>query len=313
MSKNPLIVGLALGALMLGGCSSVEGTPDVDPSGAEPLLQVVTTTGMIADTARAVAGARADVVALMGPGVDPHLYKASESDVRRLGDADLVLYNGLHLEGKMGEILEKMARSRPVVAVAEAVPEDRRLEPDGYEGQYDPHVWFDVTLWALTVDPIVEALSGVDPTHATDYQQRGDALKAQYAELDAWVEARIAELPQEQRVLVTAHDAFGYFGQRYGLEVSGIQGLSTAAEAGLADVDRVVDLVSERKLKAIFVESSVPQRTIDAVRAGCEAKGHSVDLGGELFSDAMGAPGTPEGTYDGMVRHNTNTLVEALE
>lgn len=313
MSKNTLIVGLALGALMLGGCSTGEGTSGDPASGAEPLLQVVTTTGMIADTARAVAGDRADVVALMGPGVDPHLYKASESDVRRLGDADLVLYNGLHLEGKMGEILEKMARSKPVVAVAEVVPEDRRRKPDGYEGQYDPHVWFDVTLWALTVDPVVEALSGLDPAHAADYRQRGDALKAQYAELDAWVEARIAELPQEQRVLVTAHDAFGYYGQRYGLEVSGIQGLSTAAEAGLADVDRIVDLVSERKLRAIFVESSVPQRTIDAVRAGCEARGHIVDLGGELFSDAMGTPGTPEGTYDGMVRHNTNTIVEALK
>jgi manganese/zinc/iron transport system substrate-binding protein len=313
MSKNTLIAGLALGALMLGGCSTDAGTHADGPSGAEPLLQVVTTTGMIADTARAVAGDRVDVTALMGPGVDPHLYKASESDVRRLGDADLVLYNGLHLEGKMGEILEKMARSRPVVAVAEVVPEDRRRKPDGYEGQYDPHVWFDVGLWALTVDPIVEALSGLDPAHAADYRQRGDALKAQYGELDAWVEARIAELPQEQRVLVTAHDAFGYFGQRYGLEVSGIQGLSTAAEAGLADVDRIVDLVSDRKLRAIFVESSVPQRTIDAVRAGCEAKGHSVDLGGELFSDAMGAPGTPEGTYDGMVRHNTNTIVEALK
>jgi manganese/zinc/iron transport system substrate-binding protein len=313
MSKNTLISGLALVALTVGGCSTSEGTPGDDPSGAEPLLQVVTTTGMIADTARAVAGDRADVVALMGPGVDPHLYKASESDVRRLGDADLVLYNGLHLEGKMGEILEKMARSKPVVAVAEVVPEDRRRKPDGYEGQYDPHVWFDVSLWALTVDPIVEALSGVEPAHAVDFRTRGDALKAQYAELDGWVEARIAELPQEQRVLVTAHDAFGYYGQRYGLEVSGIQGLSTAAEAGLADVDRVVDLVSERKLRAIFVESSVPQRTIDAVRAGCEASGHTVSLGGELFSDAMGAAGTPEGNYDGMVRHNTDTIVEALK
>ena len=297
---------------VLGACSSPAGTAGDDPPGADPLLQVVTTTGMIADTARAVAGDRADVAALMGSGVDPHLYKASESDVRRLGEADLVLYNGLHLEGKMGEILEKMARSRPVVAVAEVVPEDRRRKPDGYEGQYDPHVWFDVSLWALTVDPVVEALSGVDPAHATDYRTRGDALKARYTELDGWVEARIAELPPEQRVLVTAHDAFGYFGQRYGVEVSGIQGLSTAAEAGLADVDRVVDLVSDRKLRAIFVESSVPQRSIDAVLSACEARGHDVALGGELFSDAMGAPDTPEGTYDGMVRHNTNTIVEAL-
>jgi len=268
---------------------------------------------MIADTAQAIAGLHADVTALMGPGVDPHLYKASESDVRRLSEADLVLYNGLHLEGKMGEILEKMARTKPVVAVAEVVPEDQRRKPDGYEGQYDPHVWFDVKLWALTVDPIVEALCQVDPAHADDYRTGGEAQKTRFGQIDAWVESRIAEIPVEQRVLVTAHDAFGYFGQRYGLEVAGIQGLSTAAEAGLSDVDRIVDLVAERRLQAIFVESSVPQRTIDAVRAGCDAKGHTVQLGGELFSDAMGAPGTPEGTYEGMVHHNVDTIVEALQ
>ena len=309
MSKTIFVLLFAMVALMLGGCSAPGGQSASESVGR---VQVVTTTGMIADTAAAIAGDRADVVALMGPGVDPHLYKASESDVRRLGEADLVLYNGLHLEGKMGEILEKMARARPVIAVAEAVPESSRRKPDDYEGQYDPHVWFDVALWSLTIDPIVDALSGVAPDHAVDFRSRGDALKAEYAELDAWVESRIAEVPAEQRVLVTAHDAFGYYGQRYGLEVAGIQGLSTAAEAGLADVDRVVDLVSSRELKAIFVESSVPQRTIDAVRAACEARGHSVELGGELFSDAMGAPGTPEGTYVGMVRHNTDTLVEAL-
>jgi len=302
----------AVAALMVGGCSASGGQSQSDPTDSERRLEVVATTGMIADTAAAVAGDRADVVALMGPGVDPHLYKASESDVRRLGEADLVLYNGLHLEGKMGEILEKMARTRPVVAVAEAVPEESRLTPDDYEGQYDPHVWFDVGLWSLTIDPIVDSLSGVAPEHAAEFRANGEALKAEYAELDAWVESRIAELPAEQRVLVTAHDAFGYYGQQYGLEVSGIQGLSTAAEAGLADVDRVVELVSSRQLKAIFVESSVPPRTIDAVRSGCEARGHTVELGGELFSDAMGAPGTPEGTYVGMVRHNTDTVVEAL-
>ena len=310
MPKTRNIMGVVLGALVLSSCS---GSSPAGQPAMPDRPQVVATTGMIGDTARLVAGAHVDVTALMGPGVDPHLYKASESDVRRLSEADLVLYNGLHLEGKMGQILEKMARTKPVVAVAEVVPEESRLKPDGYEGQYDPHVWFDVALWTLTVDPIVEAVSEVDPGHADDYRINGEATKRKLSHLDAWVESRIAELPAEQRVLVTAHDAFGYFGQRYGLEVAGIQGLSTAAEAGLADVDRIVDMVSDRKLKAIFVESSVPQRTIDAVRAGCEAKGHTVELGGELFSDAMGSPGTAEATYEGMVRHNVDIIVEALK
>lgn len=309
-------IGIVAGLLalaVLGALASCKGGARGGAEGTgEERLQVVATVGMIADVAQSIAGEHAEVTALMGPGVDPHLYKASESDVRKLDGADLVLYNGLHLEGKMGDILEKMGRGRPVVAVAEEVPEEKLRHPSQYEGNPDPHVWFDVQLWITTIDPIVEQLSALDPAHADEFRASGDAYRQQLEELDAWVVEQVATIPEQQRVLVTAHDAFGYFGRRYGFEVVGIQGLSTASEAGLGDVDRVVDLVVERELKAIFVESSVPQRTVDSVVSGVAGKGHTVAIGGELYSDAMGAAETPEGTYAGMVRHNVETIAEAL-
>jgi len=198
------------------------------------------------------------------------------------------------------------------VAVAEAIPEDVLLEPADAAGQYDPHIWFDVALWSRTLDPIVEALAGIAPDLEAGFRERAGAYRTELEELDAWVETRISEIPEERRVLVTAHDAFGYFGRRYGMELVGLQGISTVAEAGLQDVDRVVETVAGRRIPAIFVESSVPRRSIEAVQAACRARGHEVRIGGELFSDAMGAEGTPEGTYPGMVRHNVNAIVEAL-
>jgi manganese/zinc/iron transport system substrate-binding protein len=276
-------------------------------------VRVVTTTGMIADLAGRIAGPHATVEALMGSGVDPHLYKASESDVRKLAEADLVLYNGLHLEGKMGDILVKMARNRPVVAVSESVPADRLREPPEFAGQYDPHIWFDVSLWAETIDPMLTALSDLDPANSDAYVRNAAALRSELDELDAWVARRINELPEDRRILVTAHDAFGYFGQRYGVRVVGLQGISTLAEAGLQDVERVVDLVVDQKIQSIFIESSVPQRSVEAVQVACRERGHEVSIGGQLFSDAMGAPGSPEGTYVGMVRHNVNTIVNSLD
>ena len=275
-------------------------------------IRVVATTGMIADTAARLVGDLASVEGLMGPGVDPHLYKASESDVRRLAEADLILYNGLYLEGKMGDILVKLARQRPVVAVSEAISQDRLREPPELAGHFDPHLWFDVALWSETVAPITDALVELLPEHETTLRTRENALREDLLELDAWVEARVLEVPQERRVLVTAHDAFGYFGDRYNMEVIGIQGISTLAEAGLQDVDRVVDLIVERRIPALFVESSVPRRTVEAVQTAARDQDHDVKIGGELFSDAMGAAGSPEGTYDGMVRHNVNTIVEGL-
>jgi manganese/zinc/iron transport system substrate-binding protein len=276
-------------------------------------LRVVTTTGIIADVAQRIAGPHAKVEALMGPGVDPHLYKASESDVRRISEADLVLYNGLHLEGKMGDILTKMARTRPVVAVTEEIPQNLLREPPEFLGQYDPHVWFDVSMWAQTLGPIARELSALDAEHAAEFQANAAALEKELNELDAWVEAQILTVPEPRRILVTAHDAFGYFGQRYGMDVVGIQGISTLSEAGLKDVDRVVSLVVDRKVPAIFVEASVPRRSIEAVQAAVRSRGHEAAIGGQLYSDSLGAAGSPAGTYPGMVRANVETIVNALK
>ncbi|MCA9667011.1 MAG: zinc ABC transporter substrate-binding protein [Myxococcales bacterium] len=275
-------------------------------------LRVVTTTGMIADMARRLAGDAAAVESLMATGVDPHLYKASEGDVRKLVGADLVLYNGLHLEGKMSDVLHKMKRGRPVIAVADAIPKRELREAPGFGGTYDPHIWFDVSLWAKTLPAIASALSKLRPARAAEITARRKTLEGELVTLDAWVKKRIAAIPAAQRVLVTAHDAFGYFGRRYGLEVVGLQGISTVAQAGLRDVDRVAMRIVKDKIKAIFVESSVPKRTIRAVQAACKARGHDVRVGGELYSDSMGAPGTRDGTYPGMVRHNVETIVKAL-
>lgn len=296
-------------ALALGACGG-EGSSQTRREGP---LRIVATTGIIADTASRIAGEHAKIEALMGPGVDPHLYKASESDVRRLSEADLILYNGLHLEGKMADILTKMARSRPVVAVSEGIAEDQLREPPEFAGQYDPHVWFDVSMWKRTLDPIARELAALDPVHAGEYQANAAAFGKELEELDAWVKQRIESLPPAQRVLVTAHDAFGYFGRRYGLEVIGIQGISTLSEAGLNDVDRVAQLVVDKKVKAVFIESSVPRRSIEAVQAAVRSRGHEVVIGGQLFSDSLGAAGSPAGTYTGMVRANTDTIVNALQ
>lgn len=296
-------------ALALAGCGG-EGRSETRREGP---LRVVATTGIVADTASRIAGEHAKIEALMGPGVDPHLYKASESDVRRLAEADLILYNGLHLEGKMGDILTKMARSRPVAQVTEAVPEELRREPPEFAGQYDPHVWFDVSLWKRTLGPIAQALADLDPEHAETYRANAEAFGRELDELDAWVKGQIESIPPSERVLVTAHDAFGYFGERYGMEVVGIQGISTLSEAGLHDVDRVVQLILDKRVKAIFIESSVPRRSIEAVQAGVRARGQEVAIGGQLYSDSLGAAGSPEGTYAGMVRTNVNTIVNALK
>lgn len=313
MSKNRRAPLLFLPLIFcLAACGGGPGSGD-GPVRREGPLRVVTTTGMIADTAARIVGDLAEVEALMGPGIDPHLYKASESDVRRLAEADLILYNGLHLEGKMGDILVKLARSRPVVAVSETVPEAERREPPELAGNYDPHIWFDVRLWIHTLDPIAEALAEIAPEHAATFHANADQLRIELTELDAWIAQRVSEIPEDQRVMVTAHDAFGYFGRRYGVEVIGLQGISTLSEAGLQDVERVVEMVVTRRIKALFVESSVPRRSIEAVQAACRERGHDVVIGGELFSDAMGPAGTPEGTYPGMVRHNVETLVEALQ
>ncbi len=275
-------------------------------------VRVVATTNFIADLAARVGGDRVRVTGLMGPGVDPHLYKASAGDVRDLVEADLVVYGGLELEGKMGDVFERLAEQRPTVAVTEAIPRERLRAEPGYADRYDPHVWFDPTLWRHAVDALEAALVRVDPRHEDVYARNADRYRRELEELDAWARRELATIPRERRVLVTSHDAFQYLGARYDLDVVPIQGVSTATEASTADVERVAGVLAERRVRAVFVESSVPPQTIDAVLASAERRGHRAVVGEELFSDAAGARGTPEGTYAGMLRHNVRALVEGL-
>jgi len=276
-------------------------------------LSVVSTTGMINDVVLNIGGDHIEAIGLMGPGVDPHLYKASEGDVRRLSQADLILYNGLHLEAKMGDVLETLSSKKNVLEVTRAIPRDRLMASSDYEGLSDPHVWFDVELWVMIIDDIRDALITLDPDHKLDYELNAEKYKKSLQELDDWVEEQVATIPVEDRSLVTAHDAFGYFGQAYDFQVRGLQGISTESEAGAKDVIELASYISQNQLKAIFVESSISEKNIKAVKAAVASNGWDVTIGGELFSDALGDQGSPEGTYIGMVKHNVITIVEALK
>lgn len=278
-----------------------------------PTLTIVTTTNIVGDTVKNVVGDAAEVISLMAPGVDPHLYQATQGDLRRLSQADVIFYNGLSLEGRIGNVLMQMARRTPTYALTEYANPDDLIEDDGFGGVYDPHLWFDVSLWVQAVERVRDAMIEVDPARADYYTANAARFIEKLRELDQEVEAAIASIPPERRVLVTAHDAFGYLGQRYGIEVVALQGISTEAEFGLADVRNLVDLLVNRSIGAVFIETSVSPRGIQAVIEGARARGHEVRIGGELFSDSLGAAGTPEGTYIGMVRHNVNAIVEALK
>jgi manganese/zinc/iron transport system substrate-binding protein len=311
MAKSALTAAVAalLVAALAAACGPVRQSTLPDLSGAET-IRVVTTIGMISDAVENVGRGRVEVEGLMGPGVDPHLYKASEGDVRRLEAADVIVYGGLHLEAKMADVLERIGDRRLTLACTDGIPRERLI--DTGDGQHDPHVWFDVELWQGCVREIRDTLAAADPGHANLYRANAARYLARLGELDGYVRAQTARVPPRQRVIVTAHDAFGYFGRAYGFEVRGLQGISTAAEAGARDVQELADFIAERRLPAIFVESSVSPRTIRAVQEAVRARGHDVQIGGSLFSDAMGSAGTPAGTYAGMVRHNVDTIVSAL-
>jgi manganese/zinc/iron transport system substrate-binding protein len=281
---------------------------------ASARVQVVATTSLVADLVREVAGEHVQVESLMGAGVDPHLFKPTARDILRLQRARVIFYNGLMLEGKMGEVLERLGRvGKRVQAVTAAIPVSALLSPEEFEGNPDPHVWFDVMLWRSCVGVVEQALAAVDPANTQAYAANASAYRARLEELHAWALAKAAELPPERRVLVTSHDAYNYFGRAYGFTVVGLQGISTVTEAGLADVTKLADFIKQRSLKAIFVETSVPHATIARV-----ARDSGARIGGELFSDALGASGqivhgVDVGTYEGMFRHNLITIVEALK
>lgn len=290
------------------GCDSNK-PPDAAEKGK---IQVVATIGMITDIVKNVGRDKVNVIGLMGPGVDPHLYKPTTKDGHRLNSAHIIFYNGLHLEAKMSDVLAKMSGDTITVALTDGIDESLLLSHSEYEGQYDPHLWFDVTLWMIAVEKVRDTLIEFNPDAGTVFKNNAESYLVQLAELHEYVRTQAETVPPEQRVLVTAHDAFNYFGNAYGFEVRGLQGISTVTEAGIADVQELAVFIAKRKIPAVFVETSVSTRSLEAVKAAVKSKGFEVQIGGELFSDAMGNEGTPEGTYIGMVRHNIDTIVQAL-
>lgn len=277
-------------------------------------LNIVTTTTMITDLVKNIGGDYINVQGLMGSGVDPHLYKASEGDVSKLVNADIIFYNGLHLEGKLVEVFEKMEKSNKTpIALAEEIDKSTLIGSDYFASNYDPHVWFNIEYFKLFANKVTKVLSEKDPENATNYIENEKIFLSKLDALQEQIKATIETLPQEKRILVTAHDAFNYFGKNYGFEVVGLQGLSTATEAGVQDVQKLAAFIIEKNVKAIFVESSVPKRTIEALQAAVKSKGHEVTIGGTLYSDALGNAGTIEGTYIGMFEYNVNTIVNALK
>lgn len=279
----------------------------------EGRLLVVTTTGLIADAVKNVAGETVDIIALMGPGVDPHLYKATHGDVRKIAQADILLFNGLHLEGKMITVFEKTRSAKTVVAVTRDIPHGMLIALDESGRSFDPHIWFDISLWKHAVETIKVTLQEKDPQHAETFERNAAKYLLTLDSIHQWVQQSIKQIPGDQRVLITAHDAFGYFGQAYEIDVRGLQGISTLSEFGLRDVTTLVDFIIERKIKAIFLETSVSEKSIQAIVHGCNKKGWPVRIGGSLYSDALGDERTGAHTYTGMVRANVNTIVNSLK
>lgn len=278
----------------------------------EDQTYIVCTTGMIKDAVENIVGDKAKIIALMGPGVDPHLYKATQGDLKKLQQADIIVFNGLFLEGKMGDVLQKLKRKKTVIAMAELLPKDSYINNTEFQGAFDPHIWFDVNLWKEAVKLLNKELIKTDSTNHGLYNKNTKKYSLQLDSLHKAVQSQIDLIPEEKRVLVTAHDAFAYFGRAYGVDVRGLQGISTLSEFGLRDVSNLVDFIVENEIPAIYTETSVSEKAIKAVLEGCKSKGHNVVIGGSLYSDAMGEYGTFEGTYIGMVHSNVKKIVGGL-
>jgi manganese/zinc/iron transport system substrate-binding protein len=304
MTKFLSIAGAALCALGL--TERAEAAPKMYP------YKVTTTVGMVNDIVRNVAGDKARTTAIMGAGVDPHLYKPTRDDVAAMISSDVIFYSGLMLEGKMADTLIKVGRNKPVYAVTELIDEKFLLEPEDFGGHYDPHVWMDPSAWAKAVEAVGKSLAEFDPKNAAEYKKNAAAYAAKCEELHAYGKKVLATVPEEARVLISSHDAFNYFGRAFNLKVMGVQGISTESEAGLQQINGLVDFIVKNNVKAVFVESSVSPKNIEALVGGVKARGKDLKIGGELFSDAMGAEGTYEGTYLGMLDHNITLVTRAL-
>jgi len=304
------LLAATLAATLAAGLAACQPTEDTQ---TDDTVQIVASTGMLADAANAIAGEHATVYALMGPGIDPHLYAPTRDDAQRMLDADTIIYNGHLLEGRLTDSIQRARDAgKPVLAAVETLPTSRLLAADEEDKQFDPHVWMDPAIWIDVVQTVRDHLINTDPDHADAYAANADAYLARLRELDEYAQQVLATVPENQRILITAHDAFNYFGERYGFQVRGIQGLSTESEAGVQDIENLVDLIVDNNVAAIFVESTVSDSNINALISGARARGHTVTIGGELYSDAMGNPGTYEGTYIGMIDHNATLIAQAL-
>lgn len=299
---------LALAPMVMTACKSGQNSTETSTG-----MHVVATVGMIGDVAAEIGGDKTRVSTVISAGVDPHLYKPTVTDVKLFDSADIVLHNGLLLEGRLGDVLQKIGKRGKVVhAVAEESLAGENYVVSDSEGHHDPHVWMDVTAWSKVAGKIADVLAAKDPKNGPFYQERASAYRQRLQELDAYARKSLASIPAEKRVLVTAHDAFGYMARAYGLEVKAVQGISTESEAGLKEINHLVDFLVAKGVPAVFVESSVPTKAVEALIEGARAKGHEVRVGGELYSDAMGDAGTYEGTYFGMMDHNLTTITRAL-
>ena len=309
MKKVLSFILLAVVVIAMVGCQS-----GAETSSDTSQFKVVATTTMLADLTKVIGGDVVMVEGLMGPGIDPHLYKASAGDVTRMQEADMVVFNGLHLEGKMGEIFENLSDSgKLIVEIAPGIDQEKLLGVEDDPSVHDPHIWFDVAIWKEAALVVRDGLKELSAEDADTFEANYKAYIEELDSLDAYVAERVLEVPENQRVLVTAHDAFAYFGHAYGFEVKGIQGISTASEAGTGDLRDLANFIVERNIKAVFIESSVPKKNVEALQEAVAAKGGQIIIGGELFSDSLGSPGTDAETYIGTVRSNVDTIVEALK
>ncbi len=308
-ARNVVCSALLMFVLLVGSSCDTKNKNALKEDGK---IRIVTTTGMITDVVKNVGGEKVQVIGLMGPGIDPHLYKATGKDVERLTLADIIFYNGLHLESKMADLLGDMSGNTKSFAVVESVSKELLLPLPDSNGQYDPHLWFDVSLWMKVVENVRDSLIEYKPDIKADIIRNAKQYLDELTQLHQYVKAQVERIPVEKRVLITAHDAFSYFGNAYGFEVRGLQGISTVAKASIADVQELAIFITERRIPAVFIETSVSVKNLEAVKAAVKSKGYEVAIGGELFSDAMGSEGTPEGTYIGMVRYNIDTIVSAL-
>ncbi len=294
--------------ILLIGCTKAD-TKAESSFSSDNKMNIVTTTAMISDVASEIGKDRVDVYSMMGPGVDPHLYKAKTSDLNRLTNSDLIIYNGIHLEAKMADVLEKLSSTKNIHSIEEGLDESDLIT---VEQAHDPHIWFDVNNWIIASKVIRDALISTDPDGKDIYQANYELYVSKLEELDSYVKSQAQKVPKEQRILITAHDAFNYFGRAYDFEVKGLQGISTVDEAGTLDVRNLAQFITDNKIKALFVESSVSPKSIQALQAAVESRGWNIKIGGELYSDAMGDANTFEGTYIGMVTHNIDTIVAGL-